>query len=92
MAPPWKAFTLASGAVAFTLMSLKPAWSMSYFLATFTKLWVVEIGAWVIYAVFLYPWYFSPLVGLPEPEGDHWLLGQFRRIARDPSGAPMLDW
>ncbi|PKS10552.1 hypothetical protein jhhlp_002306 [Lomentospora prolificans] len=92
MAPPWKAFTLASGAVAFTLMSLKPAWSTSYFLATFTKLWVVEIGAWVIYAVFLYPWYFSPLVGLPEPEGDHWLLGQFRRIARDPSGAPMLDW
>lgn len=92
MAPPWKALTLVSGAFAFALTTLKPHWSTPYFLSTFAKLWVVEIGVWAVYAVFLYPFYFSPLIGLPEPEGGHWLMGQFRRIADDPSGVPMLDW
>lgn len=92
MAPPWNALTLTSGAFAFAWTYLQPQWSTAGFLGTFAKLWVAELGAWSIYAVFLYPFYFSPLVGLPEPEGSHWLLGQFQRIASDPSGAPMLDW
>lgn len=92
MAPPFKTFTIISGAFAFVLTSLRPQWSTPYLLGTFAKLWAAVMGAWAIYTIFLYPFYFSPLLRLPEPEGSHWLLGQFRRIADDPSGVPMLDW
>ncbi|KAF9879003.1 hypothetical protein CkaCkLH20_03236 [Colletotrichum karsti] len=54
--------------------------------------WMLQIMAWGVFVVFLYPQYFSALRTLPGPKDNHWLMGQYPRIMRQPTGIPMIEW
>jgi len=98
MSAPFRTFTLgASGATAYVAISAAreprglPT-SYSYLAAVFVGAWTIQLLAWGVYTVFLYPLLLSPLRGLPEPEGNHWLLGQWKVINKEPTGIPMKNW
>ncbi|KAI9835873.1 MAG: hypothetical protein M1819_001771 [Sarea resinae] len=40
----------------------------------------------------LYPRFFSPLLGLPQPAGNTFLLGHFPILYSQPSGEPAREW
>jgi hypothetical protein len=92
MGVPWTAFLASSGGAAVLFASLKPQWTTALVLSVLAKAYLAHVAGWVLYKVLVVPHYLSPLVGLPEPEGSHWLLGQFARIAKDPTGIPMREW
>ena len=92
MGLPWKAFLASSAGAAMLLASLRSRWSVLFVAGIFTKACLVQFTGWVVYSVLLYPHFLSPLIGLPEPEGSHWLNGQFKRISKEKTGMPMLDW
>ncbi|KAK3695255.1 cytochrome P450 [Podospora appendiculata] len=62
------------------------------FIVSFTGLWIAQFAVWALWTVLVYPRFFSPLRGLPQPEGNSLFNGQFAKIAQLPSGAPMTDW
>ena len=66
----------------------------AYFFAwTFAGAYLLQCIAFGIWSIFLYPFYFSPLRHLPQPKtGNTFLLGQFPRINREPTGKPALEW
>ncbi|SPO00938.1 related to isotrichodermin C-15 hydroxylase (cytochrome P-450 monooxygenase CYP65A1) [Cephalotrichum gorgonifer] len=92
MGLPWKAFLASSGGVAVLATLQKAHWSTSLVVSLFTKTYLAQLAGWVVYSLLLYPHFLSPLIGLPEPRGSHWLMGEFSRIMRDPTGIPMMDW
>ncbi|KAL2756221.1 hypothetical protein ACRALDRAFT_1034009 [Sodiomyces alcalophilus JCM 7366] len=92
MGLPWRFMSVTSLATAVLLTSQHVHPSKSFFLATFTTTWSLSFLAWAVWKVFLWPKFFSPLRGLPEPEGGHWLMGQYRTIVSQPSGHPHIDW
>src|SRR5690554_1044179 len=92
MGVPWTAFLASSGGVAVLIASLKAPWSTALALSILGKAYLVQVAGWVVYRLVVYPHFFSPLIGLPEPKGSHWLLGEFARIGRDPTGIPMREW
>ncbi|KAI7282800.1 cytochrome P450 [Hortaea werneckii] len=61
-------------------------------IATPTVFFLAQFLAYIIYAVILYPRFFSPLRHLPTPPDNHWLFGQTPRVLREASGRPMRDW
>lgn len=65
---------------------------LSLFLQAFSCAWALLTVAWLVYAVFLYPFVFSPLRHIPKPGGNEHILGHYRRIFREPTGAPAIDW
>lgn len=92
MGLPWKAFLASSAGAAMLLASLRSRWSVLFVAGVFVQACLVQVAGWVVYSVLLYPHFLSPLIGLPEPEGNHWLMGQFKRISKETTGMPMLDW
>jgi hypothetical protein len=62
------------------------------FAADFAAAYLTQFLFWTIWQVILYPKLFSPLRGLPEPKDNHPLMGQFGKITREPTGAPMTEW
>lgn len=92
MGLPWKAFLASSAGAAMLLASLRSRWSTLFMAGIFVKACLVQFSGWVVYSVLLYPHFLSPLIGLPEPDGSHWLMGQFKRISKETTGMPMLDW
>ncbi|KAH6674056.1 cytochrome P450 4A12A [Plectosphaerella plurivora] len=96
MSFPLNRITLFSVGAATSLTVLevladKP-WSTSYFIRVFAGSFVASVVGWAAYTVFLFPKFFSPLRHLPGPKDDHWLLGQYPRIAAEPTGIPQIDW
>jgi hypothetical protein len=89
---PWKTITLTSAATTYLSVLRESQWSRLQLTGAFAGIWLIQTFCWVVWAVMIYPHYFSPLIGLPEPDGNHWLLGQWKRIAAEPSGVPMMDW
>ncbi|KAM0332611.1 hypothetical protein ACHAQA_002895 [Verticillium albo-atrum] len=92
MGLPWRPMSWASLVVAVSLTYRQPTFSRLFFLGAFAGTWLLSLLAWAIGAVFLWPKFFSPLRSLPEPKGNHWLLGQFPRIGAEATGLPMIDW
>ncbi|ROT36942.1 cytochrome P450 [Sodiomyces alkalinus F11] len=92
MGLPWRFMSISSLATAIFLASQHPHRSKWDFLATFTATWSLLFLAWAVWAVFLWPKLFSPLRGLPGPEGGHWLMGQYHTIRSQPSGRPQTEW
>ncbi len=90
--PPWRSFSALSGALAILLSTQKEEWSTSYAIRVGGQAWAILLVGWGVYWALLYPHFFSPLIGLPEPPGHHWLLGQMKRITGEPTGTPLLDW
>ncbi|OLN94302.1 Cytochrome P450 4B1 [Colletotrichum chlorophyti] len=92
MAAPWRAVSASSAAAAVLLALRQPAFSRWHLLSTFLNAWVLQMLCWALFMVFLYPQYFSRLRTLPGPENNHWLMGQYPRIMREPTGVPMIEW
>ncbi|ORY66350.1 cytochrome P450 97B3 [Pseudomassariella vexata] len=89
---PWRAVSLVSVIFTFLVVSRWPTWTKRQFTTLFVGLWLLQGLAWGIWKVLLYPKFFSPLRGLPEPAGGGFFMGQFKRIAAEPTGIPMRDW
>jgi len=92
MGIPWRVLALNSAAAAVFLAIRQEQWSKLSLAGNFASAWLLQFSAYAVWSVFLYPWYFSPLIGLPEAAGGHWLLGHFRRISKEPTGVPHQDW
>lgn len=92
MGAPLKAFGASSGAAAVLLALREMPWSPAVAIRVFAGAYLLQITGWLVYRVLIYPHFLSPLIGLPEPSQSHWLLGQFRRISKEPTGFPMMDW
>ncbi|KAI5459613.1 cytochrome P450 [Mariannaea sp. PMI_226] len=89
---PWQKITVAS-AVGCVLLSWKrDGGSKSSLLSSFVALWLLGFTLWGVWAVWVYPLLLSPLRHLPEPSGNHWMMGQWFRIMREPPGNPMREW
>ncbi|RYP45269.1 hypothetical protein DL769_011473 [Monosporascus sp. CRB-8-3] len=89
---PWRAISLISLASAYVSVSPEREWSAWQLLGTFATTWTFQVVCWAVWAVILWPKYFSPLRDLPEPSGNSFLLGQFHRIRKEPSGIPHREW
>lgn len=91
-------FTGRSTAGAALLLSLVSAGARDDRLSGWTTVrdfaffWAFAMIAWAIWGVLVYPYLWSPLRGLPEPSGNHWLMGQGIRVLKEPTGWPMLEW
>lgn len=59
---------------------------------TIPLLIILQAIPYLIYSILLYPIYLTPLRKFPQAPNSHPLLGQFRRITREPTGEPMKDW
>lgn len=92
MGYPWKGIGLSAVATAAFLSWQLPSWTRGGFAGTLVILWLLQTVAYGVYRVLIWPKYLSPLIGLPEPSDNHWLLGQWPRISAEPSGLPMQDW
>ncbi|KDN62252.1 putative cytochrome P450 [Colletotrichum sublineola] len=90
--PPWRAALISSAAVTVLLALRQPVFSRCNLLCTFVGAFMLQIISWAVFVVFLFPQYFSTLRSIPGPKDDHWLLGQYLRIMREPTGVPMIDW
>lgn len=51
-----------------------------------------ELVVLIIWKVFLYPYYFSPLRHLPMPRGGHWLWGHGMKLQNESQGNPSKEW
>ena len=87
----WKAF-LVSSVGAMLLASLRSRGSVLFTIGVFVQAYLVQVTGWVVYSMLLYPHFLSPLIGLPEPGGNHWFMGQFKRISNEITGMPMREW
>ncbi|KAI9827286.1 MAG: hypothetical protein M1832_005424 [Thelocarpon impressellum] len=63
-----------------------------YYVSTGLLLFAVQTFAWVVWAVILFPRFFSPLRHLPQPKNNSFFMGQFPRIAAEPNGSPMKEY
>ncbi len=90
---PYRLISIISLGSAYALSSGRiPQLPEVRFLPGFAAIWAIQALAWAIWIVLLYPKLFSPLRGLPEPNGNSWFMGQFRTIMSQPTGAPMREW
>ncbi|KAF7536605.1 hypothetical protein G7Z17_g13020 [Cylindrodendrum hubeiense] len=89
---PWENITGGAFASTLFLAWAQDKWSRWSLLGSFTQLWVVGLMLWVIWALWVFPIFASPLRHLPEPTNNHWLFGQGKRIFAEPSGIPMREW
>nr|OQO26998.1 hypothetical protein B0A51_07623 [Rachicladosporium sp. CCFEE 5018] len=80
-----------SAATSALLRYLAPSHSIGLFLTTFT-LYITLWTSSAIWAILVYPRFFSPLRDIPTPPDNHWFYGQTRRIMRDRNGGPQQDW
>lgn len=81
----------ASVIVAFVVDKYTPRYSLGLYFGTFL-LFCLQLLSLQIYKIILYPRYFSPLRYLPGPQDGDFIMGQTRRVFKEPSGRPMLDW
>ena len=90
--PPWQKITVTTAMGSMLLNWIRDGWSKSSLLSSFAALWLLGFVLWAVWAVWVYPLLLSPLRNLPEPSGNHWMMGQWFRIVREPSGMPMREW
>ncbi|GKT82939.1 LOW QUALITY PROTEIN: cytochrome P450 [Colletotrichum tofieldiae] len=90
--PPWRGALISSAVVTVLLALRQPVLSRCNLLCTFAGAYVLQMVSWGIFVVFLFPQYFSSLRSIPGPTNDHWLMGQYPRIMREPTGVPMIEW
>lgn len=90
---PLKQVTAAAAATAYVATStLAQEWTPSAFLGHLAGSWILCFACWLFWTVILYPKFFSPLIGLPEPKNPSWINGQYSTILAQPTGWPMLEW
>lgn len=89
---PFKAMAVVAVVAAYVGSTRQQPWSLLRFVGILAGTWLLEGLLMLVYAVILWPSFLSPLRNLPQPERKSWFMGQFARIAADPSGIPMRDW
>ncbi|KAI0125917.1 cytochrome P450 [Xylariales sp. AK1849] len=89
---PWRAISLTSLISSALFTSRHSQWSTVRFSNAFFGLWLAQGFAWCVWVFVLYPKFFSPLRGLPEPKGNSFFMGQFERIRAEPTGVPHREW
>lgn len=62
------------------------------FTSVSVSIWVNSFVAYILYSIFIYPHYVSPLRHLPTVPGGHWLYGHGRQIDSEHPGMPMRKW
>ncbi|KXT12791.1 hypothetical protein AC579_1808 [Pseudocercospora musae] len=82
---------LAVAAVSTILLQTLTPFPLGYS-ATIAGLWLAQWTAYTLWMALVYPRCFSKIRHLPEAPNPHFLLGQTRRIMKEPSGIPMRDW
>ncbi|KAI0152554.1 cytochrome P450 [Hypoxylon sp. NC0597] len=92
MAFPWRIISIISLLSSYLIVSLQPEWSRSQLVGAFITTWILQAFFVNVWRLILYPKFFSPLRGLPEPKGGSWLMGHFKEIRTKPSGIPMREW
>lgn len=93
MAPRWQVAALSCAVAAGLLVPLAPRFSVAAsYLWTFVALYSASLLSNFAWTVIIWPKIFSPLRHLPHPTGDNFFIGQFPRILKEPSGAPMIEW
>jgi hypothetical protein len=90
--PPKLPILVSSAAASILLAHYAPAYAPGSRLQTFFLVAFTEFVAWATWSVIIYPNFFSPLRGLPEPSGGSWWNGQASKIMAQPSGHPMREW
>ncbi|KAK9418467.1 hypothetical protein SUNI508_07955 [Seiridium unicorne] len=90
--PPWRAFTLASFISTYLIVARQESWTVPKSLGIFIGLCLLQGLAYAVWIIFLYPKFFSPLRGLPEPKGGSMFMGHFKKIRDLPTGYPMREW
>ncbi|KAI0543582.1 cytochrome P450 [Xylaria curta] len=75
-------YLFASGAAAFFLVRDRGEGSFTdaSFIKVFISVYLALSFAWLVYARYLLPKWFSPLLKLPQPEGGSWWNGHFWTI------------
>ncbi|KAI0419193.1 cytochrome P450 [Xylaria grammica] len=89
---PWRGVLAFSVVAAYTLVSYQPHWWKLHFTGNFICAWLLQTLAYTVWQVILWPKFFSPLRSLPQPPGDSWWNGHFKKILAEPSGIPMREW
>lgn len=90
---PLKRVTAAAAATAYVATStLAQKWTPSAFLGFLAGSWILCFACWLFWIAILWPKFFSPLIGLPEPKNPSWINGQYSKIQAQPTGQPMLEW
>lgn len=92
MAIPWLAMTAASLVASYVLVARGAGWETKPFVHTFLQTWFFQAAVWAVWAVVLYPKFFSPLRHLPMPPGGTFFNGHFNRIAKEATGIPHREW
>ncbi|KAI6354355.1 hypothetical protein MCOR25_008651 [Pyricularia grisea] len=88
----FKPITIIAVVGAYILTLRQEKWSILCFLQCFISTWLAAFSCWGLWATQLYPRFFSPLRHLPEPKGNSFWNGQFKKIRAEAAGAPMLEW
>ncbi|KAF2825283.1 cytochrome P450 [Ophiobolus disseminans] len=93
MAIPKRAFLLSAFAITFFSARYAPQATLfrSYFW-NITTLFSIQQFAQLGWQIIVFPLFFSPLRHLPQPPNNHLIIGQFKRIYKEPSGQPQRDW
>lgn len=90
---PFKQITAAAVATAYvTTSTLALKWTLSTLFRYLAGSWILCFACWIFWIAILYPKFFSPLIGLPEPKNPSWINGQYSKIQGLPTGWPMLEW
>lgn len=90
---PKSSMLVLAAAVALGVHRVAPQYELRHSpWLTGLALFALQLAVWETYALFLYHRYFSPLRHLPQPDGNHWLMGQWFRIVKEPSGHPAREW
>ncbi|KAJ4317917.1 hypothetical protein N0V94_004680 [Neodidymelliopsis sp. IMI 364377] len=94
MAIPKRALLLSSCALTFFSARYAPELLVKKgsYVWSIATLFLLQYFAQVLWKVLIYPFFLSPLRHLPQPPGGHFILGQFPRIFKEPSGEPHRDW
>ncbi|KAI9818872.1 MAG: hypothetical protein M1827_007693 [Pycnora praestabilis] len=91
--PPWNRFAVVSIAGSILSVQFIPQYTLTpSFFWTALQLYAFQVFIWAAWIVVFYPRFFSPLRHLPQPTGNNFFMGQFRRILLEPSGVPHMQW
>ncbi|SPJ77997.1 related to Fum15 protein (cytochrome P450 family protein) [Fusarium torulosum] len=92
MGLPWETITATAAISTLSIAWAQDNWSRGQLLGHFSLLWFASLSIWGLWAGWIYPLLVSPLRHLPGPSGNHWLMGQSKKIMAEPSGVPMREW
>ncbi|OCL12342.1 cytochrome P450 [Glonium stellatum] len=88
-----KVLFLDSVLISFFVNRYAPTYNVYHsFYWTVAVLYGIQLACIFTWTVIVWPQYLSPLRHLPTAPGSEFILGNFRRIMRDPSGEPQRQW